>query len=183
MEGQILFESLYFFIIAVVLAIHEIEIEGKNGWAKNLPTKEFNFERLPFLNGRSLTGYHLSLGALLALLFHLPFLYGKDWSIQAELFLISKVLIMTIVWDYLWFALNPDFGPSKFKRENIPWHDEYWIFGKIPALYLKVGSASLIVAATAAFISNNIFYLLDYLIFTGAVIFYTGLVIAKIKIH
>lgn len=35
---EIITTNLYIFIMATVLAILEIQIEGKHGWAKNLPT-------------------------------------------------------------------------------------------------------------------------------------------------
>ena len=35
---SIIISNIYLFVLAVVLAILEIQIEGKHGWAMNLPT-------------------------------------------------------------------------------------------------------------------------------------------------
>lgn len=61
---EILPVNIYLFITATVLAILEIQIEGKHGWAKNLPAwrpKGRNpavrfYSRM--MSGKEMTGYH-----------------------------------------------------------------------------------------------------------------------------
>jgi len=45
---EILSTSIFVFILSLIFALLEIEIEGKNGWAKNLPTwyKKSGFSKI-----------------------------------------------------------------------------------------------------------------------------------------
>jgi hypothetical protein len=73
--------ALLFFLVAtaVVVALWEIQIEGRAGWAGNLPTRRWqNRWTKIFWGGRPLTGYHLGLLATLLTLVHLPILF-VEW--------------------------------------------------------------------------------------------------------
>jgi len=129
-----LWQLVYIFIIGLVLALLEIEIEGPNGWAKNLPTKRIKFwwsEKL----GKELTGYHTALVCLLLLFFHLPMVLDLNFSWQKELLILTQYLYFVVYWDFLWFVLNPNFRLKDFKKGGVPWHStwflkaptEYWI--------------------------------------------------------
>lgn len=139
MEMSFIFFLVYLFIIAVVLAVLEIQIEGAHGWAEKLPTwrpGEHNILNRVFrmlAHGKDITGYHLALHIMLFLFFHMPFVFGMYWSWQMELEILSLFTIFFLVWDFLWFVLNPhhslkDFGPQKIK-----WHKKWW--GRVPVDY------------------------------------------------
>ncbi|MBI4036842.1 hypothetical protein HY385_00245, partial [Candidatus Daviesbacteria bacterium] len=75
---DIMLTNIYLFLMATVLAILEIQIEGKHGWAKNLPTwrpkSQSFFVKLysKMMSGKEMTGYHLSMFSFVVLIFHLP---------------------------------------------------------------------------------------------------------------
>lgn len=119
----------YLFLIVLALAALEVQIEGKYGWVKNLPTwrvksKIFAF----FMGGKDLTGYMFYLLVLLALFFHLPFFGGVKWTWQAQLEIVFLFLLFSVFWDFLWFVLNPYYGIKRLKKSYVYWHKK-WIFG------------------------------------------------------
>jgi len=138
----------YLVIISAVLALLEIQIEGANGWAKELPTWRIKNKLTTWLMGeKPLTGYHVYLIAFVVLLAHLPYFLGfASPSISIEIRLISLIILLFIVEDFLWFVLNPAYGIRKFKPQYIWWHAsswwwimprDYYIFGIIGiSLYL-----------------------------------------------
>ena len=73
------YQALYLFIAAFVLAYLEVQIEGQNGWAGQLPTWRPKgkwyarfYER--FMGGKELTGYHIGVFGFVLLFLHYPFL-------------------------------------------------------------------------------------------------------------
>lgn len=132
-------EVFYLFLISLIFAALEIQIEGKAGWAVNLPTWKpsdsnwfFKIYR-KILFGKDVTGYHLLIFTLLLAILHYPYFAGKPWSLGQELATLSFFFLMSIVWDFLWFVLNPHYGLAKFKKENIWWHKKWFLF--MPADY------------------------------------------------
>jgi hypothetical protein len=130
---------LLLILTSIVFALFEIQIEGKDGWAKNIPTWKTNTKPISFKPIRIIldpnkpfTGYHLYLLLFIILLVHLPLIF-YNWGLRNEIFIISFLLYLSTVEDFLWFVLNPYYGIKNFKKENIPWHT-YW-FLKIPAGY------------------------------------------------
>ncbi len=131
--------NIYLFILALNLAILEIQIEGKHGWAENLPTwrpakdtwVQKIFARINF--GKQLTGYFLAINCFVLLTLHLPFIFGLSLNFSNWLKIISLWLVFVNVWDLLWFVLNPNFGLGRFKKEFVPWH-KIWFLG-LPADY------------------------------------------------
>jgi len=127
------------FSIAVALAIFEIQIEGQNGWARNLPCWRAAPDSLvqkiygALMNDKPCDGFHLSEVALLVLMFHLPFVFGKKWDKSTECEILASFFTMSICWDFLWFIFNPAFGWEKFDASYIWWH-KYWI-GAFPKDY------------------------------------------------
>ncbi len=143
---------LYLFALAVTLALTEIEIEGRHGWAEK--TSTWYRTRGPaarlwgvFTNGKPLTGYHLSLGLFLLLVFHLPFAIAVPWTVSGELTTLATFILWTTVWDFLWFILNPHYGLRHFRPKNIWWHRR-WV-GPIPQDYLIGGFVSVLLALAA----------------------------------
>ena len=136
---QHLILAAFLLALAFTFARVEIEIEGPNGWAANLPTWRISNRWTKLLYGnRPLTGYHFWLQVFVFLLAHLPFtLQFAPWSWAGELRIIGFVIVFFIVEDFLWFVLNPAFGIRRFRREHIWWHGptwwwimprEYWVF-------------------------------------------------------
>ena len=134
-----MFLTLLAFVISisVIVALLEVQIEGKNGWAKNLPTWRVDNRFITFILGpyHPLTGYHLFLNILVIYFFHFPFFVGLIWTAAFELKILSFYLLFWVIEDFLWFVLNPNFGVKKFKKGEIPWHTR-WFLG-IPYTYYR----------------------------------------------
>ncbi len=131
--------NFYIFSLAILLALLEIQIEGREGWAKNLPAWRPHSGSLAarwyrkFMSGKELTGYH---AVLLAFIF-LVFLFPYAWGVRLDLFnffkTVSLFFFFAVLWDFLWFVLNPHYSLKKFHRRHISWHLK-WI-GRAPADY------------------------------------------------
>lgn len=112
---------------AICFALLEIQIEGPNGWAANLPTWRLKNTLLNRLfPGRPLTGYHLWMLVFIAIVAHLPFTFGLPWTWRGELKAISFILIFWVVEDFAWFLLNPHYGLARFRPQFITWHQKAW---------------------------------------------------------
>ena len=125
-------------LTSLLFALTEIQIEGKNGWASNLPTwritpkKSSKFLSMFTHPNRPFTGYHFYLFSFLFVLIHALFL-AVSWTIAAELDVLIFFLLIVSLEDFLWFVLNPNFGIKKFKFQYIPWHPQWW--GPFPTSY------------------------------------------------
>lgn len=140
-----LLSVVYLIITAGVFARLEIQIEGPNGWAANLPTWRLDnrWTRL-FYGSRPLTGYHLWMQIFVMLMIHVPLAMQPSlWSRGVELRVVSFYVLFFIIEDFLWFVINPAFGVSRFRREHIWWHApswwwimprDYWVFGLLGVL-------------------------------------------------
>lgn len=139
MELLFLIKIIYFFVLAVLLAILEIQIEGADGWAANLPTwrpsHEYRMVRVwrKLTGNKELTGYHLFLIIFLLVMVHLPFVWGGYWSWTSELELLGFFMVFVVTWDFLWFVLNPGFSLTDFNAKQVWWHKK-WL-GKLPLDY------------------------------------------------
>ena len=138
MPTPFLIKIIFFYSLAVLLAVVEIQIEGPNGWAKTLPTwrpapNHWLARIVNKLFKKELTGYHLALNIFLLLFVHLPFIWNWHWSSLEELELLSFYFVFIAIWDFLWFVLNPHHSLNDFNRENVSWHKRWW--GKFPADY------------------------------------------------
>ncbi len=126
----------YLFLIVLTLAALEVQIEGRHGWMKKIPTwriksKLFGF----FMGGKELTGYLFYTLLLLILFFHFPFLGGAMWSFAAEIEIISLLVLFSVFWDFLWFVINPYYGINRFKKQYVYWHKK-WFLG-VPLDYIR----------------------------------------------
>jgi hypothetical protein len=151
--------NVYVFIMAVVLAILEIQIEGKNGWAKNLPTWRPNSSKWyvkiysKMLSGKEMTGYHATMFTFVILIFNLPYVFGLSLTLEHWIKTLSLILFFMVFWDFFWFVLNPWYPLSKFKKEHIGFHHLKWFLG-IPTDYWGGVAASFIVLTPVAFFLN-----------------------------
>lgn len=119
---------LVIFLLALAFSKMEIEIEGDMGWAQGLPTWRLSSEHLLsklLFWGRPVTGYHLWTVIFTTVAFHTPHLF-LDTSLVLELRILSGLILFWVLEDFLWFVFNPAFGLSKFRKENIPWHEKSW---------------------------------------------------------
>jgi hypothetical protein len=124
---------VFMMLMAFILALWEIQIEGKNGWASNLPC--WRIEKgwiLKLTNGRPFTGYHFFMTLFLLATVHLP-LFLITWSWRLESLLLGFYVGMVWIEDFLWFVLNPAYGLKYFKKGKIWWHRRWW--GPVPDLY------------------------------------------------
>jgi hypothetical protein len=118
----------YLLAAAWAMARLEVQIEGRNGWARNLPTwRVDNRLTRALFGGRPLTGYHFFFHILVALLVHSPFALGfAPLTVPAELRILSFLILFWLIEDWLWFVVNPAFGPAAFRADRIHWHRSSW---------------------------------------------------------
>ena len=109
-------------ICAFFLALLEIQIEGENGWAKNLPTFKVNNPLRKIVNVPNFTGYHLYLFLTLFSFLHFPYVWGKPFTLSNELLVVQSFFLIVFIEDFLWFVFNPKWGLKRFLTEDIPWH-------------------------------------------------------------
>jgi hypothetical protein len=120
-------------ILAVILALLEIQIEGKNGCAGNLPCWRMKKKWIvKIVGGRPLTGYHFFMFIFLTLMVHMP-LFFTTWSWRLECLLLGFLIGLRLIEDFLWFVLNPHYRLKNFKRGKIWWHPKWW--GGVPVSY------------------------------------------------
>jgi hypothetical protein len=161
--------TLLLFGYALLFALVEIEIEGKDGWAMNLPTW---YRRKPvyarvyafLLSGKPLTGYHAVMFSIPFVSFHVGLAFGQPWSWGLEARVIASYLVWNVTWDFLWFVLNPHFGWARFRKGQIWWHGGVWI-GRLPIDYVNALWLSFLVAALPWFVRGNTTHLHRQLIF------------------
>lgn len=134
---------LFLFVLAFAWAQMEIQIEGKNGWAAELPTwRVSDHWLLDLLYGsRPLTGYHVWAFVFVFLALHWPFAVGKVWTWREELRIVGAYNVFWVVEDFLWFLMNPHYGLKSFTRGKIWWHKR-WVLG-VPLDYWVLGIGGL----------------------------------------
>lgn len=136
---------IFTIILAIVLALQEIQTEGKDGWAKLLPTFRINVFFRKLLGGKSLTGYHIFLLLTYIIVFHGLFINElSSWKIECKIFgLLSWFFVME---DIFWFIFNPHYTFKRFRKQQIEWHSR-WLFG-LPYTYwwgIIIGAFLLII--------------------------------------
>jgi len=143
----IVLQSSYVFLACLLLAWLEVQIEGPHGWAKDLPTwrehPPWATDRNVFFRvvgalfawgsgGNRLTGYHAAMMSFLVVMSGMPLvLTAPSWPLFFEC--AGYLAMMTVVWDFLWFVINPAFGIRRFRPEHIAWHPRWW--GPMPSAY------------------------------------------------
>lgn len=138
--------ACYFFGVALVLAILEIQIEGPFGWAERLPTWRWDGPGVQKWLGKPVTAYHLCLNLLILIFLHFP-VVGRGTSVRLELEIFSIYSLLCVSWDFLWFACNPSFGLRRFRPENVWWFRGWWL--GVPRSYwggVAASAASYILA-------------------------------------
>lgn len=133
MSLDLIINVLFLYLFCLVLASMESQIEGSLGWAEGLPTwrpKESTwYVRLygKLMGGKKLTGYHLMVFSLVFLFLHYPFFAGKTWNLSLELTILSLFFIVIVVWDFLWFVINPKYDFLDFWAKKVWWHKKWFL--------------------------------------------------------
>ena len=94
------------------------------GWAERLPTWYMKRGLTGRVYGvvmgqRPLTGYHVFAFTIPMLVLHLPYVMGVDWTLAGELRTVAIYFVVAVVWDYLWFVLNPAYTVQRFRLLSI----------------------------------------------------------------
>jgi hypothetical protein len=174
--------ALGLFTFALAFAAVEIEIEGADGWAERLPTwyrvtplyaRVFGW----VMSGKPLTGYHAVMFFIPLLSFHLGFLFGLPWTGAREAEVIAAYLVWNVVWDFLWFVLNPRYTWTRFRKGEIWWHGRRWI-GRFPIDYWNAFALSLLVAALPAWPRGDARVLAGQLALLAGLLLLSGLAVA-----
>jgi hypothetical protein len=71
------------------------------------------------------------------------------WSLSSELRTVATYFVLAVVWDYLWFVLNPAYTVRRFRRGNVWWFEVPWIWRFPLDYYMSIG-LSIALAALAA---------------------------------
>jgi len=130
--------TIFVFLFSMVFAAFCANAEGKAGWAGNLPAWRPNpdiwWVKILFwipLLGREVNGFVLFniTFFLMAFLFiplwgwaHKKVLGFREWGE-----LVCFFVIFSVVEDFLWFVINPDYGLGKFSPSFILWH-RHWLW-------------------------------------------------------
>jgi hypothetical protein len=154
MSGLDIDHTIVLWLWALGLAGIEIEIEGGYGWAERLPTwylRRGSLWRLyaVAMGHRPLTGYHVFAFTIPLLILHLPFVSGVDWTLSGELATLAIYFVLAVIWDYLWFVLNPAYTVRRFKRGSVWWFSVPWIW-RFPLDYYSGIALSVVLAGLAA---------------------------------
>jgi len=171
--------NIYLFVMASVLAVLEIQIEGEHGWAKNLPAWRPHsskwYVRLysKIMGGKELTGYHISMFTLVLLIFHLPYVFGLTFTPEHWVKTLSLFFMFVVLWDFLWFVLNPYYPLKQFNKEHILWHNK-WLW-KAPVDYCSGILASLLIILPVSLFDLSFFHwwLINIILFGSQTILVT----------
>lgn len=152
---ELITTNIYLFILAVVLAILEIQIEGAHGWAKKLPTWRPHpghpiakiYSKV--MSGKELTGYHAAMFTFVLLIFHLPYVFGLAFNLEHWLKTLALFFIFIALWDFLWFVLNPFYPLKTFAKDN-PNHQQFFL--GMPTDYYYAIAFSVIVAIAGEYL-------------------------------
>lgn len=134
---------------AACFALIEIQVEGPNGWAANLPTwrlKSHWYNRL--FPGRPLTGYHFWILIFIAVIAHLPYAFGLPWTWAGQMRSIAFILFFWVFEDFFWFLLNPHYGLAKFRPQFITWHRRAWWWIAPRDYWIAIALAILVYVAS-----------------------------------
>ncbi|HWB56360.1 MAG TPA: hypothetical protein VG479_05435 [Gaiellaceae bacterium] len=151
--------TLLLYAWAFGLAGIEIEIEGGYGWAERLPTwflKRGTVGRVygVAMGRRPLTGYHVYAFTIPLILLHYPYVDGVDWTLAGELRTLATFFALAVVWDYLWFVLNPAYTVRRFERGKVWWFEVPWLW-RFPLDYYSGIGLSIALAGLSAWAAGG----------------------------
>lgn len=147
MDFNLFLQIIFLFVFCFVLAGLETQIEGSAGWAQNLPTwrppSSKWFARLygKIMGGREMTLYHVFVFNLVVVFMHYPYFAGKAWSLASELTTLSFLFLVIVVWDFLWFVINPKYDFGRFWGRHVPWHKKWFLHMPLDYWFAFIASA------------------------------------------
>ena len=118
---------------ATLWAWMEVEMEGKHGWAINLPTSCAFY---------GWTWYHVSMNliVLLVMFYSLQYANFARWYYKLSYYVLY-VTAWFVVEDIMWFVLNPHYGIRKYTPNDIFWHaNKVWFLGTFLENWLVLGA-------------------------------------------
>jgi len=122
---------LFMIFLSVILALGEIQIEGKDGWASNLPCWRIETEfAKKLMDGNPITGYHVYTALAILSFSHLPLLF-ITWTWRLECLLLGFYFGVILLEDIFWFVFNPYYGLRSFRKGKIWWRKTWW--GPLPS--------------------------------------------------
>ena len=129
-------DAVFVFLFALVFALIEIEIEGKDGWAAKLPTARNVVGHL--------TLYHVYMVALAVLVVSgfvvfrerlpcgtAPAPVPPSPSAYLLVKIVFHVVLYLLLQDFLWFVFNPHYTLKGYGPGTVGWHGGWW--GGVPA--------------------------------------------------
>lgn len=155
-------DALFVWLFALVFAMIEIEVEGPDGWAKNLPTPKNVLAHL------SLYHVYMVLLAVVVVSGFVYFRYTRPCTTTTTfpltcrparpaphplLMILFHIVLYFLVQDFLWFVLNPKFTVLGYTQANIPWHKP-WV-GGVP-LFNFVGLFVVVCVAFATHLDERV---------------------------
>ncbi len=149
MSFDLFVQIIFLFVFCLVLAALETQIEGAAGWAQNLPTWRPPVSKWPsrlyrkIMGGREMTLYHVLVFTLVIVFLHYPYFAGKDWSLSSESITVSFLFLVIVVWDFLWFVINPQYDFGRFWGRHVPWHKKWFLHMPLDYWFAFVISALL----------------------------------------
>jgi hypothetical protein len=134
---NVLLGNIFVFLLATILAILEIQVEGKQRVGEN----------------KKPAPYQTTMFILVFLMFSLPYFFGKTLTLVNYTETVSLFFIFIVLWDFLWFVLNPAYPLKNFKQEHVWWH-KTWLFG-LPVSYFWSLSISLVLLFPVMVFTHN----------------------------
>lgn len=133
MDSNLIVQVLFLCFFSLILASLETQIEGGFGWAAKLPTWRPRPESWSarfyrkIMWGKDLTLYHVFVFSLVLLFFHYPYFVSYTWSLSSELNTLSLFFLVIVVWDFLWFIVNPQYDFRDFWVKKVWWHKKWFL--------------------------------------------------------
>ncbi len=168
---MILWQTAYLYLLALALAYLEVQVEGEHGWAAKLPCWRPASHRwyariyTKVLGGKEMTGYHVGVFSFAFLMFHMPYVWGLLWNMGVEFGTLSAFFLFVVVWDFLWFVINPHYGIRKFRPGCVAWH-KIWI-GPAPVDYYGGLAFSFLFFTLKVYSSNTTTGYLPWFLMVG----------------
>lgn len=152
--------SGFLLVLATLFAIFEIEAEGKYGWGEKFPTwyrtTGFVAKLYGSITHKPLTGYHAALFFVPFFLFMWPMVATATMTWAGVFSALSNYFAWVVLWDFIWFVLNPNYGIKQFRRTSVWWFSrEPWLFGRIPFGYVSSWATALGLSAVSGVISGS----------------------------
>ena len=163
---NILLSATFWFLVSLLFALLEIEIEGKYGWSEKTQTWRLSGEKVPqpfrlFLGPNPLPGYHLILFPLVLLVSHMHFFTGVTWSLEKEFTTLAIFLLWAPLWDYLLFVFNPHYNKKNIRQAW--WYARsIFNFGAVPLENVLQWGLSFTLIAVGSLVFQNMSLLINH---------------------